>query len=100
MYKEKDIVLVQSSAGFGIEPFHVRLIKKNVVKESKGNTIVWPGYIGWDAELVYPKEAEHLRKRWSIPFSFPDHIQTFVFEDEIIKKVRQKRTQNRRRKKK
>tara|TARA_B100000131_G_scaffold101752_3_gene98801 strand:- start:865 stop:1167 length:303 start_codon:yes stop_codon:yes gene_type:complete len=99
MYKEKDIVLVKSRSASGIKPFHVRLVKKIVVKETKGSTGVWPGYIGWDAELVYPEEAEYLRKRWCIPFKFPDQIQTFIFEEEIIKKQRRKRSTRQRKRK-
>ena len=90
-YKENDIVLVQTRSASIIKPFHVRLLKKTVTKETKGNTFTWPGYTGWDAELVYPEEAATLRKKWSIPFMFPDHIKTFVFEEEIIKKVRKRK---------
>ena len=71
----------------GMKPFRVKLIKKHVVKERKGNNFDWPGYIGWDAVLVRKIDAERLRKRWRIPFKFPNDIETFVFEEEIIKRV-------------
>ena len=87
MYKVGDIVKIQSRSGTAIPPFHVKLLKKIIVKQRPGNKIVWPGYIGWEAKLVYKKEAEKLRKNFGIPFKFPDSIDTFVFENEIIKRT-------------
>ena len=84
MYKKGDIVKIQSHAGIAIPPFHVKLLKKIVVKDRKGNKMDWPGYVGWEAELIYKKEVEILRKRFRIPFKFPNDVKTFVFEDEII----------------
>ena len=86
--KEGDIVLAKSTAGDCIPVIHVRLLKRIDVKPSKGNRMDWPGYTGWEAELTEPEEAEILRKKWSIPFKFPDDIKTFVYEDCIIKKVK------------
>ena len=90
-YKIGDIVLVKSRAGPGIPHTHVRLLKKHTIAPSEGRTMSWPGFVGYDAELVYEEEADKLRKEWSIPFKFPDDIKTFVFEDDIIKKVRKRR---------
>ena len=83
-----DIVLCKSTAGDAIPSIHVKLLNRRHVKGSKGNTIDWPEYIVWDAELVYPREAKMLKKEWSIPFSFPDNIETVVFESSIIKIVK------------
>jgi hypothetical protein len=64
------------------------------VKARKGRTMDWPGYAGWDAVLVKQEEADMLRKNFGIPFKFPEDINTFVFERNIIKKV--KKTNKRR----
>jgi hypothetical protein len=87
MYKPNDIVLVKSPAGPAIPPIHVKLLKQVVVKPSKYTK----GFTGWEAKLVYEKEANMLRKNWSIPFKFPDKIDTFVYETNIIKKVRRRK---------
>ena len=84
MYKKGDIVKVNSPAGKAIPPVHVKLLKKIVVKASKGRKIDWPGYIGWEAKLIYKNEVEMLRKKFSIPFKYPNDVETFVFEDDII----------------
>ena len=86
MYKKNDIVKVKSCAGSAIPVVHVRLIKKIIVKERKGNKIVWPAYTGWEAKLIYRKEAELLRKKFRIPYKFPEDVDTFVYEDDIISK--------------
>tara|TARA_Y100000593_G_C4189386_1_gene276074 strand:- start:279 stop:545 length:267 start_codon:yes stop_codon:yes gene_type:complete len=83
-YKIGDIVTVKSKMNKVIPKFHVRLLEKKVVKESKGNNMDWPGYIGWECELIYKKEADMLRKKFQVPFKFPNDIATFVYEDEII----------------
>ena len=83
-YKIGDIVTVKSKMNKVIPKFHVRLLEKKVVKESKGNNMDWPGYIGWGCELIYKKEADMLRKKFQVPFKFPNDIATFVYEDEII----------------
>ncbi len=92
-FKPGDVVLIRSRAGNAIPQIHVRLIKrhhrkKREVKVGRWDTKIYPEYYYWDAELVYEEEVDVLRKRWSIPFSFPDNIQTSVFEQDIIKKVR------------
>jgi hypothetical protein len=96
MYKENDIVLVRSPAGEAVPVVHVKLIKKVVSKPQKGRNFDWPGCVGWEAVLVKPEEADMLRKKYSIPFKFPNDIETFVFESDIIKKT----SPRRRRKKK
>jgi hypothetical protein len=87
MYKVGDIVLIKSRAGPAIPAVHVKLIKKIEKKASKGSSMDWPAYVGWECKLTKPEEADLLRKEWSIPFKFPDDINTFVFEEEIIKKI-------------
>ena len=87
IYKKDDIVLVRSIGGDAIPKIHVKLIEQKIVKPQKGKTMDWPGYIGWECILTKPEEADILRKEWSIPFRFPDHIETFVLEENIIKKV-------------
>ena len=70
---------------------HVKLIEKVIVKAIQGKqvgirrTMDWPGYTGWNAELVYQEEADTLRKEWGIPFSGPGD-ETFVYDHCIIKK--------------
>jgi hypothetical protein len=86
-YSVGDTVLVKCAMAKAIKPFKVKLIKKHVIKERKGNTFTWLGYIGWDAVMVDKKDVIRLRKNWQIPFYYPDKIQTFVFEEEIIKRV-------------
>jgi hypothetical protein len=86
-YNIGDVVLIKCAMAKAIKPFKVKLIKKYNVKKRTGNTFTWPGYIGWDAVLVNKKDVVRLRKKWQIPFYYPDKIQTFVFEEEIIKRV-------------
>ena len=86
MYKKGDIVKVRSRAGSALPIVHVRLLKKGIVKERKGNKIIWPAYIGWEAKLIYKKEVEVLRKKFRIPYKFPKDVDTFVYEDDIISK--------------
>ena len=88
MYKPNDIVLIKTRFIKDAPPIHVRLLKKYEVKPQKGNRINWSGYIGWDAELTNSQEAAILKKRWQIPFKFPNNIETFVFQEDIIKKVK------------
>jgi hypothetical protein len=88
MYKKGDIVLVRSIGGDTIPKIHVELIEQKIVKPQKGKTMDWPGYIGWKCVLTKPEEADILRKEWSIPFRFPDDIETFVLEENIIKKIK------------
>jgi hypothetical protein len=37
--------------------------------------------------LTKQKEVDMLRKKWSIPFEWPDKVETFTFEKNIIKNV-------------
>ena len=92
-YKVGDIVLVKSCAGDVIPKIHVRLIERVVVKPTPPKRVGfkmsmdWPGYSGWNAEIVYQNEADTLRKEWSIPLAGPGD-KTFVYDDCIIKKPR------------
>ena len=79
MYKKGDIVLIRSSAGDAIPPFHVKLVERIKRKPPKD-----PEYIMWRAHLTKPKEADRLRKECHIPFKFPNEIETFVHETNII----------------
>ena len=86
-YKEEDIVLVKSIAGDAIPSIHVRLLEREVAPPRKGNRIDWPGYSGWMATPIYQKEIEILRKKWSIPLKKVNKDLTFVYDDDIIKKI-------------
>ena len=92
-YKVGDIVLVKSPAGDIIPNIHVKLTSRIIVKPQQGKivgirrTMDWPGYSGWEAEVVYQEEADILRREWSIPFSGPGD-KTFVYDDNIVKKPR------------
>ena len=83
MYKKGDIVLIKSSAGDVIPPVHVKLIERIKRKPPKD-----PEYIMWRAHLTKPKEADKLRKEWHIPFKFPNEVETFVCETNIIKLIK------------
>ena len=83
-YNVGDIVLVKSPAGPAINNVHVKLLKKHVIKESKGHRIDWPSYIGWDAKLIYKKEILLLRKKFQIPYQYPNNVKTFVYDEDII----------------
>ena len=83
-YNIGDIVLVKSPAGPAINNVHVRLFKKHVIKERKGHRINWPGYIGWEAKLIYKKEVLLLRKKFQIPYEYPNNVKTFVYDEDII----------------
>ncbi len=87
-YKPGDIVLVRSSAGSAIPDVHVRLIESHFVKGSKGNTIDWPEFIWWDTELTKESVVKMLKKRFQIPYVWPDDVATCVYDSDIIKKVR------------
>jgi hypothetical protein len=85
--KPGDIVLAKSPAGDIIPACHVKLVKRIEVKPSKGNRMDWPGYVGWEGEMVLQEEVDLLRKHHSIPFEAVGD-ETFVYEDLIVKKVR------------
>lgn len=87
MRKTGDIVLVKSPAGDAIPQIHVKLIKRVTVKPRKGNTVDWPGYSGWEAEIVFKLEAQRLKKEWCIPFENAGD-KTFVYDSCIVKKPR------------
>ena len=82
-YKVGDIVLVKSSAGKAIPNFHVKLLQK-----IERNTSFDPPYIMWRAHLTKRKEVDMLRKQWQIPFKFPNEVETFVYETNIIKLIK------------
>ena len=100
MYKKDDVVIIKSRAGDGIPHVHVKLVEREEVKPSKGNSFDWPGYIGWKCELIKEEEVEVLRKKWSIPFKWPDKVETFTLERDILKKIPKSTTSRRRRIKK
>jgi hypothetical protein len=92
-YKVGDIVLVRSSAGEAIPRFHVKLVERIVRKPPKD-----PSYVIWRAHLTRQREATILRKEWHIPFKFPNDIETFILERNIIRKERNaKKRKNKRR---
>ena len=82
-YKVGDIVLVRSSAGEVIPKFHVKLVERIVRNPSKD-----PNYVIWRAHLTRQREADILRKEWQIPLKFPNDIETFVLDMNIIRKER------------
>tara|TARA_R100000008_G_C3428475_1_gene88420 strand:- start:147 stop:428 length:282 start_codon:yes stop_codon:yes gene_type:complete len=89
-YKEGDIVLVRSAAGKAIPKFHVKLLRKIVIKPSKGRdpNWPWPGYTTWEATPIYQKEVDMLRKKWQISFRKANEDLTFINEEDIIKKIK------------
>tara|TARA_Y100001970_G_scaffold283566_1_gene398994 strand:+ start:440 stop:730 length:291 start_codon:yes stop_codon:yes gene_type:complete len=91
-YKVGDIVLVRSSAGEAIPRFHVKLVERIVRKPPND-----PNYIIWRAHLTRQREADILRKEWQIPFKFPNDIETLILEMNIIRKERNIKKRNSRR---
>ena len=91
-YKVGDIVLVRSSAGEAIPRFHVKLIER-IVRRPPND----PNYIIWRAHLTRQREADILRKEWQIPFKFPNDIETLILEMNIIRKERNIKKRNSRR---
>ena len=83
MYKINDIVLIKSAAGPGIPPFKVKLLER-IERETSFD----PAYIIWKTRLTKRKEAGMLRKQWQIPFKFPNNIETFVYQTNIIKLIK------------
>jgi hypothetical protein len=77
-YKVGDIVLVESFAGPRV---HVKL-KKRVFKLKKG----W-GADGWDAQLMYKKDVDNLRKN-GVPYKKDTKPVVFVFDWQMIKRKR------------
>ena len=92
-YKVGDVVLVKSPAGPAIPKFHVKLIERIKRKPPKDSQ-----YIIWRSHLTNPLEADILRKEWHIQLEFPDQIETFVYETNIIKKVKNVKRKNKKRK--
>jgi|TARA_R110000744_G_scaffold145420_1_gene258041 hypothetical protein len=88
MYKKGDVVLVRSLAGNAIPFIHVKLCKKIIQKPKKYGKFNDKGYVAWESSLIYKREAAILNKEWSIPYQYPDKMELFVFEEDIIKKVK------------
>ena len=82
-YKVGDTVLVRSSAGSAIPLFKVKLLE-----HIKRSTSFDPVYIIWRTKLTSRKEADRMRKEWGIPFKFPNEVETFVYETNIIKLIK------------
>ena len=76
IYQKNDIVLVKS---FVSHEIHVRL-KKRILKPKKG----W-GADGWDAQIIYEKDINILRKS-GIPYKKNEKPIVFVFDWQLIKK--------------
>ena len=88
-YKIGDIVLAKSVAGDAIFPVHHKLVKRIVVKPSKGNTIDWRGYAGWETVLVSLEEVNYLKQEWNIPYTEPEKDLVFIYDYCILKRVKQ-----------
>jgi len=80
-YEVDDIVLVESYAGPDV---HVRL-KERVLKPRDG----W-GADGWNAQIIYAKEVDILRKH-GVPYKKGEKPIVFVFDEHIIRKRKKKR---------
>jgi hypothetical protein len=75
-YKVGDIVLVESFAGPKV---YVRL-KKRILKPKK----FW-GANGWDAQIIYKKDVDNLR-RHGVPYKKGIKPIVFVFDWHLIKR--------------
>ena len=80
-YEVDDIVLVKSYAGPDV---YVRLMER-VLKPKDG----W-GADGWNAQIIYRKEVDILRKR-GVPYKKGEKPIVFVFDEHIIRKRKKKR---------
>jgi hypothetical protein len=76
IYQKNDIVLVSS---FASPEVHVQL-KKRILKPKKG----W-GADGWDAQIIYEKDVNKLRKH-GVPYKKDEKPIVFVFDWQLIKK--------------
>jgi len=74
MFRSGDIVLVDTKFIKNFKPVHVKLIKKDYEN-------VWVG------KLIKKKEIDFLKKRYCIPYKYPNNVDTSVNESDIIKKV-------------
>ena len=88
-YKKGDIVLAKSAAGDGILPVHLKLVKRIEVKPSRGRTMDWPGYSGWDSVLISAEEIKYLKQEWNIPYTEPEKDSVFVYDWCILKRVKE-----------
>jgi len=75
-YRKGDRVLVKSHAG----PKVCVKLKKRILKPKKG----W-GADGWDAQIIYKKDVEKLRK-CGVPYKKGEKPVVFVFDHHIIRK--------------
>ena len=75
-YQKNDIVLVSSFASPKIRV----LLKKRILKPKKG----W-GADGWDAQIIYEKDVNILRKS-GVPYKKDEKPIVFVFDWQLIKK--------------
>jgi len=77
-YKVGDVVLVESFAG----PEVWVKLKKRILKPKD----FW-GANGWDAQMIYKKDVNSLRKN-GVPYQKDSKPVVFVFDWQIIKKKR------------
>ena len=77
-YKVGDVVLVESFAGPKVQ---VRL-KERLLKPKD----FW-GADGWDAQLIYKKDVDSLRKN-GVPYKKDSKPVVFVFDWQMIKRKR------------
>ena len=75
-YQKNDIVLVNS---FAVPEVYVQL-KKRILKLKKD----W-GADGWDAQIIYEKDVNKLRKH-GVPYKKDEKPIVFVFDWQLIKK--------------
>jgi hypothetical protein len=75
-YKVGDMVLVESFAG----PQVRTKLKKRILKPKNG----W-GADGWDAQVIYEKDVNALRK-FGVPYEKDEKPIVFVFDWQLIKK--------------
>jgi len=87
MYKKGDVVLVRSITGATIPPVHVRLHKKIVQKSKTYGEFKDKSYVAWEGSLIYKGEIKKLNKEWSISWKYPDNVEIFVFEEDIIRRI-------------
>mgnify|MGYP007063693080 CR=1 FL=1 len=80
-------MLVRSIAGDVIPHVHVRLLKKIVQKPKTYGEFNYEGYVAWEGALVYKGEIKKLNKEWSISWKYPDNVEIFVFEEDIIRRI-------------
>jgi len=79
-YNIGDIVKIKSRVGSAIPDLHVKLIERQKRVCYDTNKLFYM----WKTKLIYKREINLLKKRFCIPFKYPNNVETFIYEEDII----------------